>query len=122
MSLEELNSKFIYTEDKFDKWTIMKGDGPFKGDCEDYALTHIWMESGKNWFSFFKTILLMKYVLWFCKLTDGGFHMVVSHKGQFVDNRLRAYTSELPKTYKLIFPLIPPVFLVFFLLKRGWLN
>jgi hypothetical protein len=38
--IDELNSRFEYTSDKFDKWTIMsQEEGKLKGDCEDYAFS-----------------------------------------------------------------------------------
>ena len=48
LTLDEFNRRFVYTPDHGrDRWTILTAKtGPLRGDCEDYALTVLWIEAG----------------------------------------------------------------------------
>lgn len=120
--LELLNSKFVYKADKGESWKILKTVTNKKarqvyGDCEDYSLTLLWLLSKKSLFKFWLNILSFRYVLWFCKYED-EFHVILKHKNKYVDNIQKKWIDKLPKQYTLLYPLIPPVVALKFLISK----
>ena len=86
-ALKLLNSKFLYTPDKhkyFDKWKILTGEETWKGDCEDYSLTLMWLLSDNNLFKFLWNILSFKFLMWHVNYNGG--HAVVKINGLYYDN------------------------------------
>jgi hypothetical protein len=97
-AVAEIAQKFTYRSDpKFlDYWTIMREqDGVLQGDCDDFALTSIWMACDENLFSFILNVMILhRYRLYFCKTATGESHMVGYAQGLWFDNWTR---EALPK-------------------------
>jgi predicted transglutaminase-like cysteine proteinase len=112
-ALQELNSKFVYQADgRVDIWRILHGEGPWKGDCEDYSLTLMWLLSDKSVIKFLWHILTFKYLMWYVIMSNGEGHAIVKIDGMYYDNVQKKATSaeELKqKGYRFIFPMIFPI-------------
>lgn len=122
--LKELRSRFRYTSDgaKVDRWCILKdAHGPLEGDCEDFALTLIWMMERKSMWRFWFAICTFKYRIWYVLSPRGAGHAVLKHRGKWVDNIQRRWVDDLKsKGYKLCFPWLPP--LVALKMLIGWVK
>ena len=112
-AIQELNSKFQYEKDgKIDVWRILYGDSPWRGDCEDYSLTLLWLLSDRNLFKFLLDILTFKYLMWYVVIkSNGEGHAIVKIDGSYYDNihkgaipvdKLQRYSFKYP----IIFPLV----------------
>lgn len=125
MNLTQLNERFEYTKDQGERWTILTNPtGPLKGDCEDYSLTLLWLESNKSMIKFWLNIIFCRYIIWFCTY-DGEGHVVMYRRKQgWIDNIQQQWNRELPKNYKLKWPMIAPLVLVKFAYTRvqRWFN
>jgi predicted transglutaminase-like cysteine proteinase len=124
-ALKKLNSHFVYQKDDlrwFDHWRILYSEKEQKwvGDCEDYALTLMWMLSGRNLFQFLWDILRLKYLMWFVKYPNGAGHAIVRIENLYYDNiqKKGVTKEELVSTgYKFVFPMIPPFVFIKLLLS-----
>jgi hypothetical protein len=108
--LDSLNSKFSYKRDGGrDAWRILSDARGWSGDCEDYALTAIWLASNESWYKFWWNLLTLKFVIWYVTINGEG-HVVTRYKGQWFDNIQR---TLVPKSslvgYKFLFPMIAPI-------------
>lgn len=124
--LEILNARFVYKRETvrwFDNWKVLydpKSD-KWEGDCEDYALTLMWMLSDRSALKFMWNILVMKHLMWHVKSPNGVGHAVVKIRGLYYDNiQQRGSTKEelKQKGYKFSFPMIPPFVFVKLMLTR----
>lgn len=105
---EDLNQRFSYTKDKGESWTILKGDGQVKGDCEDYSLTLAWLTEDKSYLKLFWAFLTFKYIIWFCKVSGNG-HAIMYIRGKgWTDNISKKVMKDLPDYYKLKYPMLLP--------------
>lgn len=98
MSIEQaqrdLNARFVYKPEAANKWRILKDLGQVWGDCEDYALTLIWLAEGKSMLRFWLALLTFKYCLWRCKSPNGVGHVVLWARGHgWTDNMLKIFVS-----------------------------
>lgn len=90
MTLEEINSKFVYKTDKEqfgveELWTgLQEVDDKLVGDCEDYAITlKNNVEEFKDW------------DYWYCKLNGTGHCVLVSSDTKFIIDNNCKITVEL---------------------------
>lgn len=94
----QVNEEFEYTRDpdqyKFsDVWRIMK-PGQMQGDCEDYALTILWMLAGKKRRRMLWWLITRKAKLHFYRHEErGSFHAGLQFKDRFVDNISRRWND-----------------------------
>lgn len=97
---------FTYKPDgKVDFWQVHKKDGPFVGDCEDFALTLLYRLSGKSMFKFWLNLITFRAVLWHCKTKSGSGHLILWYKGgHWADNTMRSWYRELSMPHMLLFP------------------
>ena len=71
--LADLKSRFVYTRDKRDGWTLLSAPtGPLHGDCEDWAYTALWLCAGKSWWRFWWMICTFQAVVWWTKFHGTG--------------------------------------------------
>lgn len=108
MTLDDLNKRFVWTQDHWvDSWHIMQGDGPLRGDCDDYACTALYVVCGENIFKFWFMLLTFQAVIWFVYSPDGGRHVALWVRGKgWIDNW---YTSFGPLKHTKRFPAIMPI-------------
>lgn len=86
--LAELNAswKYKYDEDQYatkEYWTIMK-EAPYIGDCEDYALTLLWLISGKSMWKFWWNLITFKAQI--RRVKNSGGHAVLRYGNMYADN------------------------------------
>ena len=95
--LEELNSTWAYKYDidqyaKREYWQIMK-DHPYVGDCEDYALTLLYLISGKSMWKFWFYLITGKAQIRRVITKNGGGHAVLRFGNMWVDNWTKKFVS-----------------------------
>ena len=86
--LEHLNEYWVYKYDVDqyavkEHWQIMK-EPPYIGDCEDYALTLLWLISGKSMWKFWFNILTFRAQIRYVR--NGGGHAVLRYENMYADN------------------------------------
>lgn len=87
--LEELNSAWAYKYDVDqyavkEYWKIMK-EPPYIGDCEDYALTLLWLISEKSMWKFWWNLITFQAQI--RRVKNGGEgHAVLRYGTKYADN------------------------------------
>lgn len=119
-----LNRRFLYVGDAgFDRWRILNGAGALEGDCEDYAITLIWLAEGLSLWRFWWALITFRYLIWFGRSPRGRGHVMLWVRGRgWTDNNFRrvvAWRDFRRLGYRRYFPFIAP----FVALKMGaaWL-
>lgn len=94
--VEHLNEtwKYLYDDDQYgsDTWAIMK-EPPYEGDCEDYALTLLWLMSGKSMVNFWINVITMQAQLRRVRMKRGGFHVVLKVGDLYADNWTQKFVT-----------------------------
>lgn len=121
-NIQLVNKKFKYEKDGIiDDWSVLVlNNDNIKGDCEDYSLTLLWLESKKNLITFLFFILIHKYTIVFCKTPSGVGHAILYHDGEYIDNIMKTpVTKSVLKEagYSMFIPF--PNFAVFLKLLVG---
>jgi predicted transglutaminase-like cysteine proteinase len=100
----DLASNWEYEWDKkeyvmSDVWRVLckpEEDGKYRGDCEDFALTWAYIESGESYGKFLLNLLTGKYKVWYVTNNGGGHAVLELPDGKFVDNWSKI---AVPKSY-----------------------
>jgi hypothetical protein len=80
--------------------TDRKGD--FSGDCDDYAVTVAYLESGSSWMRFWLYVIIRRHVFWYTKTKAGQSHMMLWVWGKgWIDNINPTYGE---RKFRRIFP------------------
>lgn len=104
--MKELCDRFVYQSDRKDRWTIL-GDGNWHGDCEDFALTALWLLSGKSWLRLWWLVLTCQAVIWHAS-TAGGPHVMLWVRGKgWIDNWYPVWSSYA--RHQRVFPYLAPI-------------
>ena len=92
-AVKYVSEKFVYLSDKkmvaFDAWFVMpeRPDGKLKGDCDDFALTCIWLACDRNIFKFILNVLILhKYRFYFSIAANGEKHLIGYAQNCWFDN------------------------------------
>jgi hypothetical protein len=116
--LADFNDGFIWTTDKgIDSWRVLRSDdfGYYKGDCDDYASTVAYIESGSSWPRFWWRTVMLQHVFWYSKTRGNGNHVILWVRGKgWIDNTNPAYGKRVLRA---ILPL--PFFIPAFQLSLG---
>jgi len=94
MNLRHLVDNFVYVRDRGEHWQILtpsKG-GKYRGDCEDFSLTALYLLEGSLW-NFWKALIFRKAKICFCKAYGGG-HAVLRYEGKYIDNIERRWCTK----------------------------
>lgn len=118
----QLHGRFTYRADTGDQWRILRDTGQVWGDCEDYALTLIWITEGQSMIRFWLALICFKYVIWFTHSPRGEGHAVLwARRYGWADNRndavLPNWAALKRQGYRRFFPMLPPMLLLKFLLR-----
>jgi hypothetical protein len=111
--LEDLNARFVWTADKRDKWTIMKAvEGPLTGDCEDYALTALWLLSGRSWLRLWWMVITWRAIVWNVRHAGygpgRGNHVALWVTGRgWIDSSIPHWAPSTPHSKR--FPYVAPL-------------
>ena len=86
--------KYLYDDDQYgsDTWHIIK-EPPYEGDCEDYALTLLWLMSGKSMVNFWINVITMQAQLRRVRMKRGGFHVVLKVGDLYADNWTQEFVT-----------------------------
>lgn len=85
--LQVLNTNFIYKPDPSGKdlWRILDTSKIVYGDCEDYALTALYLLCGGSLIKFWKVLVTEKAKIHYVTVRGAG-HAVLEFKGLYIDN------------------------------------
>jgi len=103
LTLKEFNDRWTYEADRIDGWSLTS-----RGDCDDYALSVAWIMAEHSWVRFWTNVWTFKTTFHRVRTDSGDAHIVLKHKGLFIDNIKREWREE--HNYKPIFPWVwlPP--------------
>lgn len=93
-----VNENFVYVPDRKkhvlpDVWEVLQGER-LEGDCEDYALTLLFLLEGPSWYQVFKALLTRKAGFHLLKDKETGeFHIQLEYEDLFIDNIIRKWND-----------------------------
>jgi len=98
-SIKTLNSKFIDKQDSpyRDSWTIQPIDklDMVYGDCEDYSLAIIYLQSNCSFAKTLFNILVHKYTLYYVQYPANQGHVILKvENNQYIDNIQRRIVTK----------------------------
>ena len=88
--------KYRYDTEQYEKkdhWKVMKNP-PYEGDCEDYALTVLYLISEKSWLKFWFALFTFKAKICFVTTKNGGGHGVLKYGKVYIDNWSKKFVSK----------------------------
>lgn len=109
--LADLRARFRYRSEESDRWNLLTAPaGPLRGDCDDFALTALWLLSGRSWPRLLWLVMTFQMMLWFVRTSADVPHMALWVRGRgWICN---IYPVFGPSRHSLRFPYLLPVFLV----------
>lgn len=111
---QDFIERFRYQADGADRWSLIEDSA--RGDCEDFALTVLWIRAGRSWLRLFWMVLTMRAMLWHTRSGGRGHVMLwVAGRG-WIDNVFPSW-SHSPR-HPRIYPIIAPLLALKILLKR----
>lgn len=99
----DLAKRFDYTSDKkIDSFRIMSNPtGPLKGDCDDFAVTALWIAEGKSMWKFWRAIFCGRAEIWRVKGSSWVSHAVLYHREYgWIDNQNPMWSFECKHTLR----------------------
>ena len=113
-----LRERFVYKADgKLDSWRVFsKGDKVWAGDCDDYAVTALWLLSKEDKSTFWWNLLVGNAVFWLVVAPSGENHVRLLYKGYWLCN-IKPKPSKT-NTMKKIFPMVLPIAAIKLLLGK----
>lgn len=94
MRIDDLRERFVWTADSRDEWTVLRGDGPLRGDCDDFAVTALMCEVD-IWPRWWWAVLTRQAEFWWCRANGEG-HLMLHYKPRgWIDNQNPRW-SETP--------------------------
>lgn len=120
MTLNELVARFRWVSDgPRDTWRILNNaTGALEGDCDDFALTALWIEAGCSWLRVFLWAFTGRAMIWRTYTAKGERHAVLRVRGKgWICN---IYPAFGPLRHRARYPWWGPLFLFVFIVKyRG---
>lgn len=107
--LDDLRERFLWTREKLDGWFLLDDpEGTLKGDCDDFALTALWIMCGRSKIKMWWKVLTFRAVIWYCLSKRGNGHAVLWMKGHgWIDNMFPNWSKEFKHKNK-VFPFTAP--------------
>lgn len=99
-AIAHVNQRFRYTADPrsffTDYWFVMQDrDGVMQGDCDDYAITVLWLLCGGSFWQFVWNVLVLhQYRLHRVRTRNGEYHVVTQVGNTWYDNWTRRAVSR----------------------------
>ena len=78
--LRALKRRMRYRLDKIDGWRIDKTGGAFVGDCDDFAVTALWLAEGRSMLRFWLALFTLRAVIWYVRDPNGALHLALWHR------------------------------------------
>lgn len=123
--------KFVYVSDSNqysfkEVWRVIDtSKDQWKGDCEDYALTVLWLISDRSIIMFlFNLLVNPTYSIWHVTTPSGAGHAILRYEDMYVDNIQRKWFHKSDAAYKSYdwkFPIVPPLIVAKFLISAPFL-
>lgn len=102
--LKYLTENFVYVPDnkdgkwyQKDKWRVLdlikdseSHSEKYYGDCEDFALTALYLLSKKSWWRFWMALITRKAKILHCTVGGEG-HAILRYNGFYIDNIQREW-------------------------------
>ena len=88
--------EYKYDKDQYasrDHWKVMT-KAPYYGDCEDYALTALWLIGDKSWSKFWWRLFTFQAQLKLVHTKNGGGHGVLRYKNMYIDNWTKKFVTK----------------------------
>ena len=88
MNLTEFNRRFVWRKDgRLDTWRVLKGEGALYGDCDDYAMTALWITAGSSRRAWWWLVTFQAVPWWVWAETSGELHLALWVRGKgWIDN------------------------------------
>lgn len=105
---------FTYSADgKLDSYHILPEEGG-EGDCDDFAITVLFNEAGRNHWRLFKNFVTGRSKMVRVFTNTGGTHMVAQHDDRYMDNWYPYWSTELRHKRRYAWPW-PVIYLKLFI-------
>lgn len=116
--LDDLRGRFTYLADVRDRWTVLDAPtGPLWGDCDDFALTALWLLAGRSWLRMLWLIATFQACMWRTRTGSGLGHMMLWVRGSgWICN---IYPTFGDRKFPLRMPLVLPFFLIGLIIKAS---
>lgn len=89
-----MRTHFTYQRDPgFDTWSFLTADGKIKGDCEDFALTVLYLLCGQSRKAARRAIMRGDAQIIYTSLNGRG-HAVLRYNGCYIDNTQPRWAEE----------------------------
>lgn len=112
---------FHYRSDRRDTWRLLREPGPdglFLGDCEDFALTVLWLMAGRSWLRLWWLVISFQAMIWNVRTAGGEAHAALWLRGHgWIDNIYPWWGECLPHRKR--FPYLAPLLAAVLLVKRA---
>lgn len=113
----DLVARFVYKPDSADRWTLLDAaEGPLIGDCEDFALTALWLLCGRSWWVLWWRVITMSAVLWNVQTRSGVSHACLWVRGRGWICNIYPNWSRVSRHRRRL-PYIAPLLLLTLILK-----
>lgn len=114
---DDLAARFIWKRDKVDGWRILSAPtGALFGDCDDFAVTALWMVEGRSLWRFWWALFTFRAVIWVVKGRSFASHVVLWHRDHgWIDNQNPSWGANRDK---LRFPMLFPIAVIKMLIGR----
>lgn len=90
-------ARFRWRADPRDRWTLLRhpsSDGFFHGDCEDFALTALWLAAGRSWLRLWWWVITCRAMIWNLRTEAGEAHAGLWLRGQGWICNIRPWWAE----------------------------
>lgn len=115
--LQSFRNRFRYKSDAEDVWTVLKEPtGPVHGDCDDFALTSLWIVAGHSWLRMLWWVTTFQACMWYTRSPKGGGHAMLWVKGYGWTDNWYPVWNEKPQHPRYM-PWVLPVFVLALILK-----
>jgi hypothetical protein len=104
MDIADLRKRFKWTKDGFDSYRILRApEGPLEGDCDDFAITALWLAEGKSLRRAFLALWRRRAAIWRTRTDRGGRHAVLWHgRHGWIENGAPRWKPELASDLTLV--------------------
>lgn len=119
--LADFIARYRWRADARDNWNLLdspSSDGLFHGDCEDFALTVLWLMAGRSWLRVWWLVLTFQAMIWNVRAPSGETHAILWMRGHgWIDNIFPWWSDQC--LHRRRFPYLAPI-LAATLLVKGW--
>ena len=118
--IADLRLRFVYRAETRDRWTLLTAPtGPLTGDCDDYALTALWLCAGRSWWRLWWLVISCQAMLWLTRVHGtGDLHIMAWVRGRGWTDNVHPDWSQTPHHPRWV-PYLAPFMALALLLKRA---